>query len=511
MATIDDSSAHGDGDVRLPVIGPENKVLVVPTELKAGALNLAEVLMQSVTTIAPAIAALFFTPFVVGLAGITSPLAYPVGFVITLILGIVLVQFTKKMPAAGGYYTFVSRSLHPRIGWLVAWLFVLYAPTVGGIVSLYMGNILQQELQANWGLNWPWFPTVFMIVVVTGVALLQYRGISISGKTIVVLGLIEMGLVVLLAIWAIANPGPGGVNFDSYNPANIGSSGGIAGFALAVVFSLQAFTGWDGAAPLAGETANPTRNVSRAVIGSIILLGVFLVFVTWAIIIGWGTSKIASMPSSSELPAIVVAKRVWGPLWWLVLFALLNSTIAVVIAVCNMGTRMWYAMARSGSLPKVLTRVHHEYRTPVNTIILQWLVNMVTGLALLWWLGAVNGYFYESFVLALAVIVVYAMGNIGVFFLYWQQYRSEFNVFYHVVFPVVALAALGWLTYELFNPFPSPPISYAIPTVGIWLLLGIVILVVMRVRGREEWLTKAGESAFEIVEGPSEQAVGGSA
>jgi len=501
---MDDTSAQREGNVRLPDIEVESKIPIVHTELKAGALSLAEAMMQSVTTIAPAIAALFFTPVVVSLAGVASPLAYPVAFIITLLLGIVLVQFTKKMPAAGGYYTFISRSLHPRVGWLVAWLFILYAPTVGGIVSLYMGNILQQELQANWGINWPWFPAAFMIVIITGVALLQYRGIKISGRALLVLGLIEMGLVVLLAIWAIANPGPGGVNFASYNPANI-SITGVGGFALAIVFSLQAFTGWDGAAPLAEETANPTRNISRAVIGSIILLGVFLIFVTWAIIIGWGTSKISSLPNSAELPAIVVSKRVWGPLWWLILLALLNSTFAVVLAVCNMGTRMWYAMARSGSLPKVLSTVHPIYRTPVNTIILQWVVNLGTGLLLLWWLGAVNGYFYESFVLALAVLLVYAMGNIGVFLLYWREYRSEFNIFLHAIFPLISLAALAWLGYELFNPFPAAPISYGIPTVGIWLVLGVVILAIMAARGKEEWLTKAGESAFEVLEEPSEQ------
>ncbi len=506
MASEDFTPASGDGNVRSTTTTAESSVMVATTELKAGALSLPEVLMQSVTTIAPAIAALFFTPVIVGLAGLTSPLAYPLAFVITLMLGIVLVQFTKKMPAAGGYYTYISRSLHPRLGWLVAWLFILYAPTVGGIVSLYMGNILQQELQASLGINWPWFSAVFMIVVITGVALLQYRGIKISGRALLILGLIEMGLVVLLGIWAIANPGPGGVNFLSYNPALIPSQGGITGFALAVVFSLQAFTGWDGAAPLAEETANPTKNVSRAVIGSIILLGVFLVLVTWAIIIGWGTTKIGSLAGSTELPAVVVAKRVWGPLWWLILFALLNSTVAVVIAVCNMGTRLWYAMARSGSLPKMLSRVHPVYRTPVNTIILQWLVNLVTGLLLLWWLGAVNGYFYESFVLALAVLIVYAMGNVGVFFLYWRQYRSEFNIFYHVIFPVLSLAALVWLGYELFNPFPTPPLVYALPTIGIWLLIGVVILIVMRARGKEEWLTKAGESAFEVPESQISQA-----
>ncbi len=139
------------------------------------------------------------------------------------------------------------------------------------------------------------------------------------------------------------------------------------------------------------------------------------------------------------------------------------------------------------------------------------MVNIVTGFALLWWLGSVNGYFYESFALALAVILVYAMGNVGAFLLYWRQYRSEFNIFYHAVFPLLSLAALGWLAYELFNPYPAAPVSYAIPTVGIWLLLGIVILGAMAARGKEEWLTKAGESAFEVVEGPSEQPAGGTA
>src|SRR5215469_17796480 len=179
MASKDLTSTSGDGNVR--PTAAESPVMVATTELKAGALSLPEVLMQSVTTIAPAIAALFFTPVVVGFAGVTSPLAYPIAFVITLILGIVLVQFTKKMPAAGGYYTYISRSLHPRAGWLVAWMFILYAPTVGGIVSLYMGNIIQQEILADTGANWGWFPWVFMLVVVTAVALLQYRGIKLSG------------------------------------------------------------------------------------------------------------------------------------------------------------------------------------------------------------------------------------------------------------------------------------------------------------------------------------------
>jgi hypothetical protein len=53
---------------------------------------------------------------------------------------------------------------------------------------------------------------------------------------------------------------------------------------------------------------------------------------------------------------------------------------------------------------------------------------------------------------------------------------------------------------------PLPPLVYALPTLGIWLLIGVVILIVMRARGKEEWLDKAGESAFEVPESHISQA-----
>jgi len=51
-----------------------------------------------------------------------------------------------------------------------------------------------------------------------------------------------------------------------------------------------------------------------------------------------------------------------------VLFALINSMVAVAVATTLVSTRMWYAMARSGSLPQQLTDLHERYKTPVNAI-----------------------------------------------------------------------------------------------------------------------------------------------
>ena len=85
-----------------------------------------------------------------------------------------------------------------------------------------------------------------------------------------------------------------------FNPANIGSA---AGFALAIIFNVQALTGWEGAAPLAEETTDPKRNVPRSVILSIVLIGVFLVFVFYGLITGFGVNDVSKVTASSELPA----------------------------------------------------------------------------------------------------------------------------------------------------------------------------------------------------------------
>ena len=67
-------------------------VSVAQTELKAGALKLPSIFMQSLTMVAPGIAACFYTPFVVTQAGLAAPLAYPIAFVIVLLTAVVLAE-----------------------------------------------------------------------------------------------------------------------------------------------------------------------------------------------------------------------------------------------------------------------------------------------------------------------------------------------------------------------------------------------------------------------------------
>src|SRR5215467_6096259 len=357
---------------------------VVRTALRPNSMGLVEATMQAITHIAPAIAALFFTQFIVSLAGITAPLAYVVGVIVVLMLGNTLVQFSKHLPSAGGYYTYVSRALSPRAGFLTSWMYVLYSPLSGGPIYGFFGFILAGELQAHYDISVPWLWWVCILVGAPTVAFLQYRGIKISTRTVVVLGAAEIIIVLSLAITGFANPGPGGVSLSVFN---FGNKLALSGFALAVVLSVQGLTGWEAAAPLAEETRDPRRNVPRSVMISIILLGCFLVFTFWGVITGFGVDTVGRLINSPVLPGLALANRYWGAVWWLVMAAFLSSTVAVCIATANVGTRMWYGMGRSGSFPKAFAKVS-RHQTPVTAIIAQMCLSLASGLIIGAWFGA---------------------------------------------------------------------------------------------------------------------------
>jgi amino acid transporter len=469
--------------------------VVEGTDLQRDAIGLVGATMQAITHIAPAIAALFFTQFVVSLAGITAPLAYLLGVIVVLMLGSTLVQLSKHMPSAGGYYTYVSRALHARAGFLTSWMYVLYAPLAGGPIYGFFGFIVAQELKTNYQINVPWLWWLCIVVGAPSIAFLQHRGIKISARAMLILGGMEMIIVFTLALWGFFKPGPGGFTLSVFD---FNRRLSVEGFALAVVFSIQGLTGWEGAAPLAEETRAPKRNVPRATMLSIVLLGVFLVIAYWGQIVGWGASRLGSLSTSAELPGLVLAHRFWGGAWVILLFAFLNTTIAVCLATGNVGTRMWYRMAKNGSFPKALAKVNPRFKTPTNAILVQMTLSLVAGLGAGAWVGAnVSFFLVDGLVLVLAVLFVYVMANAAVFWYYYRQRRPEFNIILHVVFPLLSTAALIYALVYSFIPFPASPYSKAPLIDGLWLVLGVIVLVVMRFRGSEDWLRTAGAALGE--------------
>ena len=460
----------------------------VKTELRENAVGLPGMLMQGIATIGPSFAILASFVFIVSFAGLVTPWAYLFGGILLGLQALSAAQLAKVFPSAGGWYTWIARAFHPRAGFFAGVLFSIWLPPVATLTMSFLAKtVLEPSIKAEYGVDVPWW-----IWVVAGVALViffAYQGISISEKALIITGLIEIVIMVALAFTGLASPGPGGFSFGPLNPGNFGLAGNLF---LGVVFSIFAFSGWESTGPLAEESKNPKRNVPIGLVGSVVVLTVYFVFVTWGYLVGIGVSKVGSIPTASAFPVATLAQRVWGGAWVLLLFALLNSAIALSIACFNGGTRTWYAMGRSGVLPKMVGKVNPTRKTPVNAISLQVGVQVLAFACVLIW-GAEDVFFSWANAITIGLVLMYVLCNIGVVKYYLTEGRGQFNPVLHLVVPVVASAAgivVVWKSY--FSPFTSTgPVFWGLMTFIVVLVLTVVILIYLRVTGREDWMRRA--------------------
>ncbi|HEY2522942.1 MAG TPA: APC family permease [Streptosporangiaceae bacterium] len=460
----------------------------VRTELRENAVGLPGILMQGIATIGPSFAILASFVFIVGFAGIVTPWAFLFGGVLLGLQALSAAQLAKVFPSAGGWYTWIARAFHTRAGFFAGVLFSIWLPPVATLTMSYLAKtVLEPSIKAEWGVDIPWW-----IWVLAGVALViffAYQGIAISEKALIITGSIEIVIMVALAFTGLASPGPGGFSWGPLNPGNFSLAGNLF---LGVVFSIFAFSGWESTGPMAEESKNPKRNVPIGLVGSVVVLMIYFVFVTWGYLNGIGVHKVGSIPTAAAWPVATLAQRVWAGAWVFLLFALVNSVIAVSIACFNGGTRTWYGMGRSGVLPTALGKVNPKRKTPVNAIHLEVAVQVIGFVCVLIW-GASNVFLTWANTITIGLVLMYILANIGVVKYYLTEGRAQFNPILHVVLPVIASAAgvvVVWKSY--FSPFTSSgPVYWGLLVFFVVLALTIVALIYMRVTRKEEWMAKA--------------------
>jgi amino acid transporter len=467
------------------------------TELRRGSIGVFGAVMQNIANIAPAIAALFTIQEIVGFSGRTAPLAYLLAFLVTLASGYVLAQFTHHLPSGGSYFTFLSRSLHPRVGFLATWLYFFAFPLVGAQAGDSFGKTIEDTLDAHYGFSLPWW--VFLIAVLAITTAVAIPGIRFGIRALAILSIFELVVILGLALSGLIDPGPGGFSFAGFDP---GQAPPLSDFYLGITFAIFALTGWDAAAPLAEESAAPKKNVGRGIMISILIMGFALVFISWGVTVGWGIDDLGkSFTDAKQNPGFILGERLWGAGWIIVLVAVANSALAVLISSMNASTRMWYRMAHAGALPKFLGGVHPRFRTPVNAIWFQTAISVGLGLLLGAAWGVENVFAVLGFLFIWAVVPAWVLANVGVCRFYLKEHRDEFHWFKHVAVPLFSSVGLLWVGYKSIFPLPPAPEGYAAPIVGVWLVIGVAILILKRTRGDErEFIANAGRALDETVE-----------
>lgn len=454
--------------------------------LDSRALRFPGVVVQGVTYIAPAIGAVLLLPLVVAEAGVAAPVIFVICLAVIATLAIALTQLAKVFPSAGGYYTFISRAVAHRLGWLVGWIQYPASLLAPAATFVYLGYLINSSTEAQFSFQLPWEIPFFFGIIVLGVAM--YRGVKISVRVQVALLAFEMLTLLALAISGFVSAGPGGFNFQPFYVVHAPAGGSVF---LGLVYTLLAYQGFEGITPLAEETPEPRRTLPRALIATVIIVGVFFIVTSWGILVGWGTSHVASFAGATLNPVILLGQRLWGGGQFVITLVFLNSVVAANIAASNTATRTIYAMGRAGTLPAVFGRVHSRFRTPTAAIVLELLVTTCLGLILGFAFGPANQYAVMGLFIEYAILVVYVLGNVAVFWYFFTSPDRKFNIFLHLLCPLVSTAALVIVGYKAIIPLPTYPGSVGGIFAAVWVVAGVLAVVVRRKQLTAETAPKA--------------------
>jgi amino acid transporter len=465
--------------------------------LRHGALSLRDVIVQGVAAIGPALSVVALLGVTVGLAGITAPLAFGLGGLVILAECVIVSRLALRWPSAGGWFTWIARSLSPRAGFIAGWFWIIWWPPIPLLtICLAAGVIIQPAVAAYYGVNiaWQWY-ALAMFVPVLAAAL---GGIKISARFLIITTGIEVVVLTALAVAGLASPGPGGFTAAPLNPALLHHAPDLF---LGFVFSILAYTGWESVAPIAEESVSPRRNVPRGMLGAVLIYGAFFLLACWGILVGvgvgTGAAKIAADP---VFPGFALAERLWGAAWVLVLIVLVNSAMAVAVGGFSGATRTLYAMGRAGALPAWFAQVSRRRKTPDAAIAVTTAIG-AAGFAACWIWGVGPVYFTWATAITFGLIILYVLANAGVV-RRWLADHTFGNPLVCVVLPLLATGALGLVFWKSIDPLPAAPLRWGPVVMAAWLTAGLAVLGVLRLRRREEWIGLAGQ-AFDEQEGPA--------
>jgi amino acid transporter len=465
--------------------------------LRRDAIGLREVLFQSITDMAPGAAIAASIPAGAAFAGGSLPLSVLFALVACLFCAWSIGLLAREMPSAGSLATYAARGLHPSLGFLTAWGYVLVGLLIPPLVLLQLGFTTAGTLNSEFhsypaNLWWPWSLAGALIVLAAG-----FYGVRTSTRLGTILGLFEIGVFVVLGVFLIVHAGSHNtlsVFGTSYTPKGFKGMAGVIGGS---VYTILAFGGFEGAAPLAEEARNPRRTIQRAVLLATLLIGALYVFTTYAVDVAYGPKGFSAFAAETGGASWEgMARALYGLFWFFVFLAIINSTIANANAGVNVSSRTAYAMGRIGAFPRLLAMVHPKHRSPVAAIIGGFVVTVVVTLGLGLGYGATDAFFMIGTGLVIILAAIYILMNaacIGYF-----AKKGGLHPVKHVLIPVLGIVTFipAWLTSAGIKVFSfvaplSPPVSYMGPAVAVWMVLGVIYLVYLY-RTTPERVTQVG-------------------
>lgn len=431
------------------------------------ALGVVETAGMSVAIMAPTAAMALNGALAASYAGPAVPLAFVLAFVTIACVAFAFVTFARTYASPASVGEFNARGLGPFAGRLSAWaLLLVYVLFTAGSAAEF-GAFAQSAL-AYAHLTVAWLPLALGALAICAFA--GTRPAKTSTRTMLFVECASVALILGLCVVILTRGGASGVTLSAFTMR--GTT--LGGLALATVFSLLSFAGFEGAAVLGAESVDPTRTIPRALIASVALVGVLYVFIAFAQTIGFGVGArgVAAFAASASPLGDLAVRYANVPVAAIVMGGAAISAFAATLAPATGAARLLFAFAPDVRYLRRFGNIDDASGTPA----VAFLVTIACAAVLAGAFARAGGSGTAAFaaygtIAVLALVLVYGAVQVAAL----RLFGARWNAFSRIV-PVVALLSLA-ATFVA-NVIPVPPgVAAAYPYIVLgWMLLGAIVL-----------------------------------
>ena len=350
--------------------------------LKVGALSLLSTLVIGVASTAPAYSLAAALGIVTASVGLLAPAVMLLAFVPMLFIAASYYYLNRADPDCGTTFTWVTRAMGPKTGWMAGWGILMtdlvVMPSLSQIAGAYTFSLFGAHGLAA-STFWVTFVGVIWLAVMTAIC---YVGIELSARTQVGLLGAELVILTIFAVVALAKVAGGGVahsvtpSLEWLNPLRIHTVGALSAGMLTAVFI---YWGWDTAVTINEEAKDAKRTPGRAAVLSTLVLLAIYVIVSFAAQAFHGAGFLTNN-SGDVLNAL--ASGVLGSPWdKLLLIAVLTSASASTQTTILPAARTSLSMAVHRAAPGRLASIHRRYLSPGFSTLL------FGALSIVWYVG----------------------------------------------------------------------------------------------------------------------------
>ncbi|WP_217238880.1 APC family permease [Streptomyces sp. AC555_RSS877] len=480
--------------------------------LRSDRLGTGGLLLSVLAATAPLMVVAGVMPTTFAVMGIVGqPLLFVVLGVVLALFGIGYAEMSRHVHNAGAFYAYISRGLGGTAGASAALVaLVAYSALQVGIYGIFGFEVsglfaTYADLEVAW-----WIPALVAALAVGALGRLK---IDVNARVLGVLLVVEVALVVIFDIAAVADPGPQGLSLHAFNPDTLTG----AGLGTALCFCIAAFLGFEQAPVYAEETSRPHVLVPRVMFLAVGGVAVFFALSSWALTVATGPSAIVgqAQQQSAGLLFTLTESRLGGTFTDVLHILFVTGMFAALLSFHNVVARYAFAMGREGLLPAAFGRTTGASGAPGTGSLLQTAVSVLVVAAfavaddkpsgdptapvlqLFTWCGNIG---------ALGVIVLMTAASLSVVVFFTRRGAAGAQAWRLVTSAVAGTALLVIAAYTvkdfdvLVGAGPGSALSWVLPgVIGLALVAGLVQGLLLRSRSPEAHARIGlGNEAFQL-------------